>query len=100
VLFLAVIGAAFVWASGDWEWITGWIFVALFFISIMVASFRMYFRDSGLFRERYSSPIQKDQMSWDKTVILLICPSWPIWYFIMPLDARRFSWSPEFPVWL
>ena len=88
------------WASGDWKWVEGWIFVALFFVASAAASFRMYFRDPGLFRERYSSPIQKDQKPWDKTVIMLISLSWLVWYFIMPLDARRLGWSPEFPIWL
>jgi len=23
-----------------------------------------------------------------------------VWFFIMPLDAKRFGWSPSFPVWL
>ena len=100
VVFIAVMGAAFMWASGDWKWIAGWLFVALFFISSFAASWRMYLKDPGLFRERYSSPIQKDQKPWDKIVIMLISVSWLVWFFIMPLDARRFSWSPDFPLWL
>jgi protein-S-isoprenylcysteine O-methyltransferase Ste14 len=100
VVFIAVMGAAFMWASGDWRWIEGWLFVALFFISSFAASWRMYLKDPGLFKERYSSPIQSGQKPWDKTVIILISISWLVWFFIMPLDARRFGWSPEFPIWL
>jgi protein-S-isoprenylcysteine O-methyltransferase Ste14 len=100
VVFIAVMGAAFMWASGDWGWIAGWLFVALFFISSFAASWRMYLKDPGLFKERYSSPIQQNQKAWDKIVIILISISWLIWFFIMPVDAKRFGWSPEFPLWL
>jgi len=100
VVFIAVMGALFIWASGDWKWIAGWLFVALFFISSFAASWRMYLKDPGLFRERYSSPIQHDQKPWDKFVIILISVSWLVWFFIMPVDAGRFGWSPEFPMWL
>jgi protein-S-isoprenylcysteine O-methyltransferase Ste14 len=100
VVFIAVMGAAFMWASGDWDWIAGWLFVALFFISSFAASWRMYLKDPGLFKERYSSPIQQNQKAWDKIVIILISISWLIWFFIMPVDAERFGWSPKFPLWL
>jgi protein-S-isoprenylcysteine O-methyltransferase Ste14 len=100
VLFLGLFGAAFIWASGDWRWLEGWFFVGLFFIASLAASFRMYFKDPSLFKERFSSPFQKEQKPWDKIVILLIFLSYLIWYFVMPVDARRFGWSPEFPVWL
>jgi protein-S-isoprenylcysteine O-methyltransferase Ste14 len=100
VLFLAVFSAGFIWTSGDWEWTEGWIFVALFFVASLITSARMYLRDPALFRERFSSPVQQEQKPWDKVVIFLIFISYLIWYFIMPLDARRFSWSPVFPFWL
>jgi protein-S-isoprenylcysteine O-methyltransferase Ste14 len=100
VVFIAAMSALFMWASGDWKWIAGWLFIALFFISSFAASWRMYLKDPGLFRERYSSPIQRDQKPWDKFVIILISVSWLVWFFIMPVDARRFGWSPDFPIWL
>jgi protein-S-isoprenylcysteine O-methyltransferase Ste14 len=100
IVFIAALGLAFMWASGDWKWIAGWIFVGLFFISSFAASWRMYLRDPALFKERYSSPIQSNQKPWDKIVILLISLSYLVWYFVMPLDAKRFGWSPEFPLWL
>jgi protein-S-isoprenylcysteine O-methyltransferase Ste14 len=100
VAFLALFGAAFMRASGDWRWGEGWIFVGLFFISSLATTIWMYLNDPALFKERFSSPIQQEQKSWDKIVIVSIIASYLVWYFIMPLDAGRFGWSPQFPIWL
>jgi protein-S-isoprenylcysteine O-methyltransferase Ste14 len=100
VLFLGSFSASFIWASGDWKWTEGWLFVGLFVIASLATSLRMYLRDPALFRERFGSPVQEKQKPWDKFVIFLIFISYLAWYYIMPLDVRRFGWSPAFPVWL
>ena len=83
--------------AGDWRWTEGWIFAALFWFFSLITSARMYFKDPALFRERFSSPVQKDQKPWDKIVIFLLIISYLVWLVISPLDARRYGWSPEFP---
>lgn len=100
VFFLAAFGLLTIWLGGDWKWIEGWIFIVLFWIACVVTSVRMYFRDPGLFKERFSSPVQKEQKSWDKIAIWLVILTYVLWLVIAPLDARRYGWSPQFPFWL
>jgi protein-S-isoprenylcysteine O-methyltransferase Ste14 len=100
LVFLAAFPLLILWLADDWRWTEGWIFVAIFWIFSLVTSVRMYFKDPALFKERFNSPVQKDQKAWDKIVIFLIIIGYMIWMIIMPLDAKRFGWSPEFPFWI
>lgn len=86
--------------AGDWKWVEGWVFVLLFWSFSLVTSARMYFKDPALFRERFSSPVQRNQKAWDKIVIFLIIATYLVWFVIAPLDARRFRWSPDIPIWI
>ena len=100
VIFLAAFPLLILALAGDWRWIEGWIFVAIFWIFSLVTSARMYFKDPALFSERFSSPVQKDQKAWDKILIFLVIISYLAWMVISPLDARRFGWSPPFPFFI
>ncbi len=59
----------------------------------------LYFKDPALLKERFGSPVQKEQKRWDKVILLLFFLEFLVWIAIMPLDARRFGWSPAFPLW-
>src|SRR5262249_16170177 len=48
----------------------------------------------------FGSPFQPTQKSWDKVLLLIFFVDFLVWFAIMPLDARRFHWSPVFPFWL
>jgi len=60
----------------------------------------LYFHDPALLKERFGSPIQQTQKRWDKVLLSLFLVEFIVWFAIMPLDARRFHWSPAFPSWL
>lgn len=98
VVFLAAFGLLTILLGGDWHWTEGWTFVILFWIACLITSVRMYFKDPGLFRERFSSPVQKEQKAWDKILIWLVILTYLVWMVITPLDARRYSWSPPLPL--
>jgi len=100
VIFLTAFPLLILLLAGDWQWIEGWIFVAIFWIFSIITSVRMYFKDPALFKERFSSPVQKEQKSWDKIVIFLIIIAYLAWMLISPLDAKRFGWSPPFPFFI
>lgn len=53
-----------------------------------------------LLEERSKSPGSDNQKTWDKYLLTLIYLMAIIWFILMPLDAKRFGWSPDFPVWL
>lgn len=100
VIFIGLFPLLILVLAGDWRWIEGWIYIAIFWVFSLVSSVRMYFKDPGLFKERFSSPVQKEQKAWDKIVIFLVICSYLAWMVICPLDAKRFGWSPQLPLWL
>ena len=99
VFFLLAFPLLVVALAGDWRWVEGWIFVVSFWVFGLVTSARMYFKDPGLFKERFSPPVQKDQKASDKIMIFLVILSYLGWMIISPLDAKRFGWTPQFPLW-
>jgi protein-S-isoprenylcysteine O-methyltransferase Ste14 len=41
-----------------------------------------------------------NQEGWDRYVVYGLVAGFIAWIIIMPLDAKRFGWSPVFPLWL
>ena len=86
--------------AGDWHWFEGWLFSLIFCgLSLFVVIY-LYVKDPDLLNERFGPPIQKNQKLWDKFLLVVFFLGFLSWYAIMPLDARRFHWSPVFPLWL
>src|ERR1044071_8201312 len=86
--------------AGDWRWIEGWLFSIIFLVMCFSTLLYLYFYDPALLKERFGSPIQPNQKTWDKVLLLLFFIDFLVWFAIMPLDARRYHWSPTFPLWL
>jgi protein-S-isoprenylcysteine O-methyltransferase Ste14 len=86
--------------AGDVHWIEGWLFSIIFLLMCFSTLLYLYFYDPELLKERFGSPIQPTQKSWDKVLLSLFFVDFLVWFVIMPLDARRFGWSPVFPLWL
>jgi protein-S-isoprenylcysteine O-methyltransferase Ste14 len=86
--------------AGDWHWREGWIFSAVFCMASFAVVIYLYVMDPALLDERFGSPLQKTQKSWDKLLLVFFFLGFLGWYIVMPLDVRRFHWSPEFPTWL
>lgn len=87
-------------AAGDWRWIEGWIFSLWFVVMVLSATIYLAIRDPALLAERSRIRFAENQKTWDKYVLISIYVVMLTWFIAMPLDARRFRWSPEFPVWL
>ena len=85
--------------AGDARWIEGWIFSAIFVLGSCATLLYLYFTDPELLNERYGSPVQKEQKSWDKVLLLVFFLEFLLWFALMPLDAKRFGWTPAFPLW-
>ncbi|MCK4816946.1 isoprenylcysteine carboxyl methyltransferase, partial [bacterium] len=86
--------------AGDWIWIEGWCFSVWFDVMILSNSIYLYKHNPELLADRASLPGSKNQKKWDKYLMIVIYLLFMIWFVIIPLDARRFSWSPDFPLWL
>lgn len=97
---LLIFPVALLLLAGDWRWIEGWLFSLVFCLTSLAAVIYLYLKDPALLNERFRSPFQKNQKSWDKFFITIFVVSWCLWFVIMPLDARRYHWSARFPVWI
>lgn len=86
--------------SGDYHWIEGWIFSIWFLATILANLFYLYFKDADLLAERFKWRTAKDQKIWDKYFLYTMTVTYLIWFIIMPLDAKRFGWTVNFPLWL
>ncbi len=92
--------AAVLLLAGDWLWLEGWLFglwMSAMILSVLVYT---YFQDPALLAERTRRPGSGNQKAWDKYLLVGILLTAIIWLIVMPLDAKRFAWSPPFPVWL
>lgn len=94
LLFFSVI---LFFLAGDWRWLDGWVFSIIFLLMCYGTLVFLYFHDPALLKERFGSPIQQAQKPWDKVLLSLFFVEFIVWFAIMPLDARRFGWSPPFP---
>lgn len=100
LLFLLIFPAFILIASGDAFWLEGWIFSLWFLLLCYTTIFYLYRRDPALLEERYRRPGTGNQEEWDKYVVLGIGIIFIFWILVMPLDAKRFAWSPSFPIWI
>jgi protein-S-isoprenylcysteine O-methyltransferase Ste14 len=86
--------------SGNWLWPEGWIFstwwLGLWFL-IMIYLYRY---QPALLGERLRLPGSGGGKGWDKYLMYILVTSLVLWFVIMPLDAQRFAWTTNFPVWL
>lgn len=86
--------------AGDWLWPEGWIFSLWIVAMILSSTVYMYRHDPALLAERSKAPGSDNQKRWDKYLLSGIYLMAIGWFIIMPLDAKRFEWSPDFPLWL
>lgn len=84
--------------AGDVRWMEGWIFAAWFVGLCATVIVWLYRKDPALLAERYRRPGSGGQEGWDRPVVYWIGAFFLAWIAIMPLDARRFRWTPDFPI--
>lgn len=88
------------WLAGDWLWVEGWLWAGSMVVVIYSTCVYLFIKDPALLKERFSMLGSKNQKSWDKILLTIFFIGFLAWLVIMPLDAKRFGWSPEFPLWL
>jgi protein-S-isoprenylcysteine O-methyltransferase Ste14 len=86
--------------AGDWRWLAGWIFGLWMAAMILFNLIYLYTKDPALLAERTKVSGSDNQKTWDRYLIVVILALAVLWLIIMPLDAKRFGWSPPFPFWL
>ena len=100
IITILISPAVILFLSGDWLWLEGWIFSLWFDAMVLSNVIYLYLKDPALLAERSKAPGSDNQKQWDKYLIIGIYLWALVWFIVMPLDAKRFGWSPIFPVWL
>jgi protein-S-isoprenylcysteine O-methyltransferase Ste14 len=96
VIFPAIL----LFLSGNWIWIQGWIYSIWFLGLCYTTIIFLYRHDSALLEERYKQPGSEGENGWDKYFVIILFISFILWILIMLLDAERFNWTTNFPLWL
>lgn len=86
--------------ADDPGWGEGWIYGLWFDAMMLSIMIYTYLYDPALMAERSTMPGSGNQKRWDTYLMAAILIIALLWLVIMPLDARRFGWSPAFPLWL
>ncbi len=100
IIIILIFPAVILFLSGNWLWLEGWIFSLWFDAMVLSNIIYLYLKDPALLAERSKAPGSDNQKQWDKYLVIVIYLWALVWFIIMPLDAKRFGWSPLFPVWL
>ncbi len=97
VLFVSLALALFL-PAGTITWLTGWIYLVLFFGFFLGTNAWLFRHNPALLQERMRLS-RPDQQRWDKLLfpLLLVLPF--AWLIFISLDAVRFHWSPV-SIWL
>lgn len=100
IMTILIFPAVILFLSGDWLWLEGWIFSLWLDAMVLSNILYLYLKDPALLAERSKAPGSDNQKQWDKYLIIVIYFWALVWLIIMPLDAKRFGWSPLFPLWV
>ena len=100
ILYILLFPVLLFLLAGDWEWPEGWVFAIWFLLLCYTTITYLYRRDPALLEERFRKPGTGSQPPRDKLIVYLLVAGFIAWIAVMPLDARRFGWSPPFPSWL
>jgi len=97
-LSLLVWPALILLVAGDWRWPEGWIFSTWFLGMGASTIIWLYPNDPALLIERSRMPGSGGQSRRDTIIVYLIVLGFLVWIVLMPLDARRFHWTPSLPL--
>jgi len=97
-IYILIFPAGLLFLSGDWFWMEGWIFSAWYTLLCFTTIIYLYRKDPALLAERYKKPGADNQKGWDKYVVYGLVLAFTSWIIVMPLDAKRYGWTTDFPL--
>lgn len=97
VFYLLIFPVLILFLSGDWLWIEGWVFGIWFIFLCITCILYLYQHDPALLAERYKHKAD-NQPGWDRYFVFGVQILFLSWIILMPLDAKRFGWTTNFPV--
>lgn len=97
-ILLLIIAISLFFSAGTIAWMSGWVFLVLFFVFISLVIRWLSQHSPDLLQERITG-YKSFQYRWDEVIVSIIGVLLLIWLILMPLDAVRFQWS-QMPTWL
>ena len=98
---MMLFAVALVWPAGTWYWWEAWILVGLWTVFGIVMTVYLLHHDPALLAERMKLvPLQKDQKTWDKLLMLLFVVAGIGLYIVPGFDVVRYHWSEPLPLWM
>lgn len=103
-LYVAAWPALMLALGGDMGWLEGWIFAGWLVGLYATITIWMYLKDPALLAERSRRPPSEgaasggEQSRSDRVSVLLLFLGFAALTVLVPLDARRFGWTPGFPL--
>ncbi len=86
--------------SGDLLWLEGWAFCIWYILLTSSVVIYLYRHNPALLAERFRNPGTGGEKEWDRYFITIIGLAYFAWIIVMPLDAKRFGWTPPLPAWI
>ena len=98
MIFFAI---ALMWPASTWKWWEAWVLVGLWSLYGLVIINYLLRKDPALLAERLKLvPLQKEQKTWDKALMLLFFIAGIGLYLVPGFDVMRYEWSDPLPLWI
>lgn len=96
VLFAIAWPALVLLLAWDAAWVEGWLFAVWFVGLYATVTVWMYVKDPALLAERRRRAPKEASAAErrDRGLVLLLFVAFTAWFVLIPLDARRFGWTP------
>jgi protein-S-isoprenylcysteine O-methyltransferase Ste14 len=98
-LYVAAWPALMFLLAGDIRWVEGWIFATWYVALCATVIVWLYRENPALLAERYRRPGTGGQKGADQIAVYALAVGFAAWIALMPLDVRRFGWTPHLPPW-
>ena len=91
-IFILILAAILMLAAGRWNWIMGWIYIAMY-ASLTTVSLFIVPLDPELVEER--TQIKEGVKEWDKTITVIGSVLYPLAILVVAGLDERFGWSSQ-----
>jgi protein-S-isoprenylcysteine O-methyltransferase Ste14 len=86
-------------SAGTLVWPPAWALLGVVSVAIFLITRMLARHDPNLLYVRMRWGLSREQLPWDRVIVILLTVVFPGWLALMGLDAVRFDWS-LMPVWL
>jgi len=98
---MTLFAVALMWPAGTWYWWEAWAVTVLWTIFSAIMTNYLLHNDPELLAERLKPlPLQKEQKTWDKAIMLIFFIAAIALYIIPGFDVVRYGWSEPLPLWM